>query len=79
MQVFVFHLVSHSYLDMSYQQKYRIDRVVLPNIYFDPVKGRELYNRHFDELEWAVELGTLQSVTDMEFGGGESADAAMSH
>ena len=31
--------------------------MVLPNTYFDPVKGHELYNRYLDELELAAELG----------------------
>jgi Coenzyme F420-dependent N5,N10-methylene tetrahydromethanopterin reductase and related flavin-dependent oxidoreductases len=30
---------------------------VLPNTYFDPKKGHELYNRYLDELELAAELG----------------------
>ncbi|MBI3075891.1 MAG: LLM class flavin-dependent oxidoreductase [Deltaproteobacteria bacterium] len=32
-------------------------RVVLPNQYFDPKIGHELYNRYLDEYEYADELG----------------------
>ena len=41
----------------NYQEKYKTDWVVLPNTYFDPVKGHALYNRYLDELELAAELG----------------------
>ena len=57
MNVLFFHLMPYAYLDMNYQEKYRTDWVVLPNSYFDPVKGHELYNRYLDELELAAELG----------------------
>ena len=57
MQVFFFHLMPYAYLDMAYQKSYPTDWVVLPNTYFDPVKGHELYNRYLDELELAAELG----------------------
>ncbi len=57
MKVMFFHLMPYAYLDLNYQEKYRTDWVVLPNSYFDPVKGHELYNRYLDELELAAELG----------------------
>ncbi len=57
MKVFFFHLMPYAYLDMNYREKYRTDWVVLPNSYFDPAKGHELYNRYLDELELAAELG----------------------
>ena len=57
MKVLFFHLMPYAYLDLTYQEKYRTDWVVLPNTYFDPVKGHELYNRYLDELELAGELG----------------------
>ncbi len=57
MKVLFFHLMPYAYLDLNYQEKYRTDWVVLPNTYFDPVKGHELYNRYLDELELAAELG----------------------
>jgi len=50
MQVFMFHLMPYAYLDMGYTDKYRAAWVVLPNTYFDPKKGHELYNRYLDEL-----------------------------
>jgi alkanesulfonate monooxygenase SsuD/methylene tetrahydromethanopterin reductase-like flavin-dependent oxidoreductase (luciferase family) len=57
MKVFMFHLMPYAYLDMGYREKYRAPWVVLPNTYFDPKKGHELYNRYLDELELAAELG----------------------
>src|SRR5262249_19181084 len=57
MKVFMFHLMPYAYLDMGYTDKYRAAWVVLPNTYFDPKKGHELYNRYLDELELAAELG----------------------
>ena len=57
MKVFMFHLMPYAYLDMNYTDKYRAAWVVLPNSYFDPKKGHELYNRYLDELELAAELG----------------------
>jgi alkanesulfonate monooxygenase SsuD/methylene tetrahydromethanopterin reductase-like flavin-dependent oxidoreductase (luciferase family) len=47
----------YAHLDMGYTEKYRAAWVVLPNTYFDPKKGHELYNRYLDELELAAELG----------------------
>ena len=46
MQVFMFHLMPYAHLDMGYADKYRAAWVVLPNTYFDPKKGHELYNRY---------------------------------
>jgi alkanesulfonate monooxygenase SsuD/methylene tetrahydromethanopterin reductase-like flavin-dependent oxidoreductase (luciferase family) len=57
MKVFCFHLMPYAHLDMSYTQKHRAAWVVLPNTYFDPKKGHELYNRYLDELELVAELG----------------------
>jgi alkanesulfonate monooxygenase SsuD/methylene tetrahydromethanopterin reductase-like flavin-dependent oxidoreductase (luciferase family) len=57
MKVFMFHLMPYAYLDMSFSDTYRSAWVVLPNTYFDPKKGHELYNRYLDELELAAELG----------------------
>ena len=57
MKVFIFHLMPYADLDMGYTDKYRAAWVVLPNTYFDPKKGHELYNRYLDELELAAELG----------------------
>ncbi len=57
MRIFIFHLMPYADLDMGYANKYRAAWVVLPNSYFDPKKGHELYNRYLDELELAAELG----------------------
>ena len=57
MKVFAFHLMPYAHLDMSYTERHRAAWVVLPNTYFDPKKGHELYNRYLDELELVAELG----------------------
>src|SRR5262245_28593352 len=57
MKVFMFHLMPYAYLDMSFSDKYRSAWVVLPNTYFDPNKGHELYNRYLDALALDADLG----------------------
>src|SRR6185436_14424136 len=57
MKVFCFHLMPYVHLDMDFDKKYKSAWVVLPNTYYDPVKGADLYNRYLDELEYADELG----------------------
>ena len=57
MKVFTFHLMPYADLDMTFMDKHRAAWVVLPNTYYDPKKGHELYNRYLDELELAAELG----------------------
>ena len=57
MQFHFFHLMPYAYLDLDFDKTYRASWVVLPNTYFDPVKGHELYNRYLDEMEYAEELG----------------------
>ncbi len=62
MKVFMFHLMPYAYLDMSFSDKYRSAWVVLPNTYFDPKKGHELYNRYLDELRSRSPRSTLCST-----------------
>ncbi len=57
MQVFIFHLMPYTAMDLNYEKKWRSSWVVMPNSEFDPTKGHELYNRYLDELELAAELG----------------------
>ncbi len=57
MKVFTFHLMPYANLDMNFMEKHRAAWVVLPNTYYDPKVGHELYNRYLDELELAAELG----------------------
>lgn len=57
MKVFLFHLMPYAYLDLDYTDAYPSCWVVLPNTYFDPDKGTELYHRFLDELELADQLG----------------------
>jgi len=61
MKVFMFHLMPYAHLDMGYADKYRAAWVVLPNTYFDPKKGHELYNRYLDELELAPSSASTAS------------------
>ncbi len=57
MRVFAFHLMPYGALDMSYADSYSSVWLKLPNSYFDPRVGHELYNRYLDELELCAELG----------------------
>src|SRR5438270_7554526 len=57
MQFFFFHLMPYPVLPEDYDEKYASSFVVLPNTYFDPVYGHDLYNRYLDELEMADQLG----------------------
>src|SRR6476619_8571262 len=57
MKFFFFHLMPYSELDLDFDKKYPATWVTLPNTYYDPKKGHELYNRYLDELEYAEELG----------------------
>ncbi|PPR09462.1 MAG: hypothetical protein CFH41_02492 [Alphaproteobacteria bacterium MarineAlpha11_Bin1] len=57
MKVFAFHLMPYGALDMSYAEEYSSVWLKLPNSYFDPKVGHDLYNRYLDELELAAELG----------------------
>jgi hypothetical protein len=57
MKFFFFHLMPYAALDPDYDKKHDSAWVTLPNSYYDPKIGHELYNRYLDELEYADELG----------------------
>lgn len=57
MNVFFFHLMPYAYLDLDYDQKHASVMCTLPNAYYDPQLGHELYNRYLDELEYAEQVG----------------------
>ena len=57
MQVILFHLMSYADLDFEATTDHENVWVNLPNKYFDPVKGHQLYNRYLDELEYGEVLG----------------------
>jgi alkanesulfonate monooxygenase SsuD/methylene tetrahydromethanopterin reductase-like flavin-dependent oxidoreductase (luciferase family) len=57
MQVILFHLMSYADLDFEATKSHETVWVNLPNKYFDPVKGHQLYNRYLDELEYGEVLG----------------------
>ncbi len=57
MKFFLFHLMPYANLDLNYTEKYDTAWVTLPNSYFDPARGHELYNRYLDELELGDQLG----------------------
>lgn len=57
MKFFLFHLMPYAYLDLDYTRRYDTAWVRLPNSYFDPERGHELYNRYLDELELGDQLG----------------------
>jgi alkanesulfonate monooxygenase SsuD/methylene tetrahydromethanopterin reductase-like flavin-dependent oxidoreductase (luciferase family) len=54
---FFFHLMPYAALDPEYDKKYNSAWVTLPNTYYDPKIGHQLYNRYLDEIEYADELG----------------------
>jgi alkanesulfonate monooxygenase SsuD/methylene tetrahydromethanopterin reductase-like flavin-dependent oxidoreductase (luciferase family) len=57
MRFFFFHLMPYAPLDPDYDRTHKSSWVTLPNSYYDPELGAELYNRYLDELEYAAELG----------------------
>ena len=57
MKVTSFNLMSYADIDLGVKDKFKSAWVLLPNSYFDPVKGHALYNRYLDELALADELG----------------------
>ncbi len=57
MKFFFFHLMPYAALDPDYDKQYDSAWVTLPNSYYDPKIGHELYNRYLDELEYADAVG----------------------
>ena len=57
MKFYFFHLMPYAALDLDYDQKYDSAWVTLPNSYYDPKIGHQLYNRYLDEIEYADEAG----------------------
>jgi alkanesulfonate monooxygenase SsuD/methylene tetrahydromethanopterin reductase-like flavin-dependent oxidoreductase (luciferase family) len=57
MKTFFFHLMPYADLDLSYTEHHNSAWVTLPNSYFDPAVGQELYQRYLGELALADELG----------------------
>lgn len=57
MRFFFFHLMPYAPLDPDYDREHASAWVTLPNRYYDPEQGAELYNRYLDELEYAATLG----------------------
>jgi alkanesulfonate monooxygenase SsuD/methylene tetrahydromethanopterin reductase-like flavin-dependent oxidoreductase (luciferase family) len=52
-----FHLMPWPYLPEDFSEKYDSAWVTLPNSIYDPVKGHEVYDRYFEEMERADRLG----------------------
>jgi alkanesulfonate monooxygenase SsuD/methylene tetrahydromethanopterin reductase-like flavin-dependent oxidoreductase (luciferase family) len=57
MEFHFIHLMPWPYLPADFDEKYNSTWVTLPNSIYDPLKGHKLYNRYFDELEFADKLG----------------------
>jgi alkanesulfonate monooxygenase SsuD/methylene tetrahydromethanopterin reductase-like flavin-dependent oxidoreductase (luciferase family) len=57
MKFFFFHLMPYAHLDLSYTERHNSAWLNLPNSYFDPKLGQQLYQRYLRELELADELG----------------------
>ena len=56
MKIYFFHLMPYGDLDMGHREFHNSVWLKLPNSYFDPKIGHDLYNRYLDELELAAEL-----------------------
>ena len=52
MKFYFFHLMPYAALDLDYDQKHDAAWVTLPNSYYDPKIGHQLYNRYLDEIEY---------------------------
>jgi alkanesulfonate monooxygenase SsuD/methylene tetrahydromethanopterin reductase-like flavin-dependent oxidoreductase (luciferase family) len=52
-----FHLMPYRPLDMAARRKERSAWVVLPNSFYDPVKGAKEYKSYIDQLVYAEQLG----------------------
>lgn len=57
MKFYCFHLMPYSKLELNAAKKYNSAWITLPNSYYDPKHGPELYNRYIDELVLADKLG----------------------
>ena len=57
MLAYHFSEMPYPFLPEDIEDRYGAMRVTLPNQFFDPRKGHELYNRYLDEFEYADELG----------------------
>lgn len=57
MKFYFFHLMPYGGLDLDYDKIHESAWVTLPNAYYDPKLGHELYNRYLDELELSETLG----------------------
>jgi alkanesulfonate monooxygenase SsuD/methylene tetrahydromethanopterin reductase-like flavin-dependent oxidoreductase (luciferase family) len=57
MKVTLFHLMAYAALDLKRSDQFKSSWVTLPNSFYDPILGSELYDRYLDELIRAEELG----------------------
>ena len=57
MNFYFFNLMPYGALDLEFDKKYKSSSLFLPNSYYDPKIGHQLYNRYLDELEYADTLG----------------------
>ena len=67
----------YPFLPEDAEERYGSHRVVLPNKYYDPKIGHELYNRYLDEHEYAAELG-LEIMLNEHHQTATCTDAAIS-
>jgi alkanesulfonate monooxygenase SsuD/methylene tetrahydromethanopterin reductase-like flavin-dependent oxidoreductase (luciferase family) len=52
-----FHLMPYPYLPDDFDEKFASSSLTFPNRNFDPQRGRVLYHRYLDELEYADKVG----------------------
>lgn len=57
MKFYAFHLMPYRHLDLAGAAKYRSPWVVLPNEFYDPEKGADLYREYIEQMVFAAKLG----------------------
>ena len=57
MRAYHFTEMPYPFLPDDVEDRFGAMRVTLPNRFYDPKKGHELYNRYLDDYEYADELG----------------------
>lgn len=57
MKFFAFHLMPYRVLDLEAAAKYRSPWIVLPNEFYDPELGSQLYREYIEQMVYAAKLG----------------------
>jgi alkanesulfonate monooxygenase SsuD/methylene tetrahydromethanopterin reductase-like flavin-dependent oxidoreductase (luciferase family) len=57
MEIYAFNLMPYRHLDIAAAKKYRSFWTVLPNTFYDPEIGAELYEEYIDQMVYAANIG----------------------